>query len=73
MSHRPPAAYSARTIFGVVRNAVGLDLGRGQPAGDMDRDGVQPQLDGRQVAGMPDDNDAVLIEHNRLVSRVELP
>ncbi len=50
----------------VVREPVRLDLGRRQAHGHVDRDRVQAQLQRRLVARVADDDDAVLVDHDRL-------
>ena len=50
----------------VVGDAVGLGLGRRQADGDVDGDLGQAQLQGGLVAGVADDDDAVLVHDDRL-------
>ena len=50
----------------VVGDAVGLGLGRAQADGDVDGDRLQPQLQGGLVAGVADDDDALLVHDDGL-------
>jgi len=50
----------------IIRDAIGLNLLRGQVLGHMDRDLSQAQLQGGLEAGVAADNDAVGINHNGL-------
>src|SRR5262249_43879119 len=55
-----------------IGESIGLGLGRRQPHRDVDRNGLQSQLSCRLVVRMADDDDALFIEHERLIEAERL-
>jgi hypothetical protein len=54
----------------IIGEAIGFGLGRRQPDGDVDRHLLQSKLQRGLVAGVADEDDAVLVHHDRLAETV---
>jgi hypothetical protein len=50
----------------IVGEPIGLDLGRGEPLGHVDRHRREPEPVGRHEAGVADDDHPLAVDHDRL-------